>query len=349
MRSRIVIAAWLACFILSGSTQASAQTPTTDNPILKLTLIQSAQTTIGPVVRCVIAMLPQYGRWAWRGPCKGQAATGDGIIEWYEVTVSADDGQYHYLHYRDEIVDSRQGRTMKDGVMVPVPEVLDRKARVTAECLTEKTATLFRTRVDADRDLALHDWTVVNYFARKYRPGPAQCGSDPGIEFVLTVDGQKVVDSYDGRNLWLEEYARKANVAAQAAVKSLDEQVMSLKRNAKRDEFRANHQVQRWTNGEQLSSPSSTYDGQIVGLFAQYLGMSGFDKGEFLDVTTDRVFVVSKLADVPFEINDYVVIAGTKMGTALSRNANGIGRSVPHLEYVHGSRCAATRCKDYLE
>lgn len=349
MISRILIAAWLTCFILSSSIQTSAQTPTADNPILKLTLIQSAQTTIGPIVRCVIAMLPQYGQWAWRGSCKDQAATGDGVIEWYEVTVSPNDGQYHYLHYRDEVVDSGQGRTMKDGVMVPVPEVLDRKSRVITECLTEKATSLFRTRVDADRDLALHDWTVVNYFARKYSPGPTQCGSDPGIEFVLTVDGQKVVDSYDGRNLWLEEYTRKANAAAQAALKSLDEQVAFPKRNAKREEFQANHKIQRWTNGEQLSSPSSTYDGQIVGLFAQYLGMSGFEKGEFLDITTNRTFVASKLGDVPFGVNDFVALAGKKVGTAISKGANGIGHHMPHLEYVFGSRCAAAGCRDYLE
>ena len=116
-----------------GTTDARAQDIHPGVEPRPLVLVQAHQTTIPPRNACGIGVLAMYGTWVWRGECRDRHASGDGTIEWHAIDISPRDGRYHFLHYRDEVVDSRRGWTVKEGLFVALPEVIDRKSHVTME------------------------------------------------------------------------------------------------------------------------------------------------------------------------------------------------------------------------
>lgn len=319
-----------------------------------LTLLKSQQTTTPPIIHCGIGVYSRHGVPVWQGACRSRYATGDGTIAWYVGTVFPYDGRYHYLHYRDEVLASDQGLTVKDGLMQPVPEILDRKSRTTleGECKGPPPSSRWRRigiRIDAEPDLRLDSPPVLRYFMNKYRSVEDWCPGHPGPSFwSFFVNGLEVatLDGGGGSKGWVEKIEAREADAEQVAKKALDQQLRALQLNSKQEAFTAKYRIQKWVNPDQLQKDLSEFEDQIVGLYGQFHSEIDFDKADFLTIGGQAGFTVFLVEPGQFKDDEQVVLAVKVRGMRRIK-VRGVNYTVPDLAYVGSERCATINCRDY--
>jgi hypothetical protein len=247
-----------------------------------LTLLKSRQTTTPPVIHCGVGVFFRHGVPVWRGACQDRYATGDGTVAWYVSGVSPYDGRHHYLHYRDEVIDSGQGWTVRNGLFVAVPESLDRKSRITMD---QNCRRPIGVRIDAEPDLRLDGPPVLRYFMDKYHSVEDKCPGHPGASsWFFFVNGREVttLDGGGGTKGWMEKVEASAAAAEQAAKEAFDQQLRELPPNPKQEEFTSKYRIQKWVNPDQLRQAISNFEGQVVGLYGQFSTEVAFDKAASL-------------------------------------------------------------------
>jgi hypothetical protein len=345
MPLRSLMTIGLLGFAVSGwVANSTAQDASSEAP--QLTLLESRQTTMPPVIPCASAIFFRHGVPVWRGACQDRYATGDGTVSWYVSMISPYDGRYHYLHFRDEVVSSNRGSTIKDGLLAPVPDVLDQKARVTFEGSCREQITV---RIDAEPDLRLDHPPVLRYFMDKYHSVKDKCPDNPGPHFwSFFVNGREVatLDGGGGSKGWIERIEANTASIEEAANRALDQQLRELPPNVKQEAFTTKYRVQKWMNPDQLKKDMARLEGQVVGLYGQFSTEIAFDKAQFFDFGRGTSFIASAVEPGQFKDHEQLVLA-VKVRGLTRMKIKGVNYSLPDLAYVGSETCAAGYCRDY--
>ena len=323
--------------LLAGTKWRQAQT-TPASPD-QVQLGQSFNYTTTRPMGCQFDGNSPYGERAWRGPCVNGFAEGDGVIEWYVSQQWPVDGQTYFMRFRDETVNSSQGRTTRRGKLVYLPEVINPKIKTKViSCSVDYL------EVRAEVDPALHpSWELlIGYIA--YTVG-LKCSPQ---QFAKRATVWMPVD---GQDLYGREKA-KSEGAYTAAKQRLASHLIELEKDrraaksAKREHFATMSDVKQWVSVEQLNANPFVFKNQIVGLAGRFVRMIAEDRAIF-EIGTSSL-VVSKLPSTQFRGNEQVVLALFVRGTTLVK-LNGVDETVPDLEYVGSALCATNKCQDYFD